>query len=352
MQNPILQNNINKKIYLFTWSGIMLLHFVVLYFFYHQPLHFSIIDSLLFNGFFAFIGISLWYFVRFYENNRPLTEVFLNHLLAALFIIGFWLSTIFLILKISISNTTYIEFLINSLPWRIISGILFYGIFILIYYTLIYNEKIKQKLIEEEQLKSSLKELELRTLKSQLNPHFLFNSLNSINALTLSKPEKAREMIVKLSEFLRYSLSKNKEQLITLNEEIENFDRYISIEQTRFGEKLKVNKQINETCLKEKVPALILQPMIENAIKYGVQLNNQPTHITLIIDKKPDHLILTLKNNKPQDVNTENIKGTGIGLKNIEERLQLIYKQPKLMYIENNEKMFTVTLLIPYKNEN
>ena len=133
-------------------------------------------------------------------------------------------------------------------------------------------------------------------LKAQINPHFIFNSLNSISSLTLSSPEDAREMIVKMSEFLRYSLGQDSEQ-ISLRVELDQIKRYLDIEKVRFGDQLVFESVMDQECLEWPVPRLILQPLFENAIKHGLYESIETVTISLAGSKKGNNILLTISNN-------------------------------------------------------
>ena len=107
-------------------------------------------------------------------------------------------------------------------------------------------------------------------LRSQINPHFLFNSLNSVSSLTITDPDKARMMVIKLSELMRYALSRKDEQPVTLQSELDNLRLYLDIEKVRFGDRLEIEEKIDPGCLRAMLPVMILQPLYENAIKHGV----------------------------------------------------------------------------------
>jgi two-component system LytT family sensor kinase len=199
--------------------------------------------------------------------------------------------------------------------------------------------------ISEGELKALIKESELSSLKSQINPHFLFNSLNSISSLTIISPERAREMIIKLSEFLRYSLSKDDKQLTTLGQEINNVNRYLDIEKIRFGKRLNILTKIGDECLGKKLPWLILQPVIENAIKYGVYENIEESTIELSCWCNKDMLRLSVSNNYDSDLIIN--KGEGIGLQNIRHRLRIIYNSDSLLKVNSTNGIFEVVFSFP-----
>jgi LytS/YehU family sensor histidine kinase len=241
-----------------------------------------------------------------------------------------------------------LEYLKTTLSWRIGNGFLFYGMIILTYYLLVFYQNFREKLVKESELKTLVKESELSSLKSQINPHFIFNSLNSISSLTIISPEKARDMIIKLSDFLRYSISQKDEQMTSLKDEMENINRYLDIEKVRFGERLKVVEDINERCLDKKLPGLILQPLVENAVKYGVYESINEAKIEISISCSEKALKVKIRNDYDPDFISK--KGEGIGLNNIQSRLGIIYKNKNLMVTNKSDNVFEVTVIFPQEN--
>jgi len=190
-----------------------------------------------------------------------------------------------------------------------------------------------------------LRNAQLNALKSQINPHFLFNSLNSIASLTITNPEKAHQMIIALSDFMRYSLQKNMEEMVTLDTELQNISLYLSIEKIRFGEKLTYNFEIEETCKYHHLPNLILQPIFENAIKYGVYETSDSVEIKLRATKIENGMNLLIVNNfDPEAVSS---RGNGVGLMNVRERLRIIYGSSQLLAAKRNSNEFEVSIDLP-----
>ncbi|OFX22361.1 MAG: hypothetical protein A2033_09850 [Bacteroidetes bacterium GWA2_31_9] len=324
-----------------------MLHFFVLKLFYNQDILPSFFDSFISNILFAIIGLSIWFIIQYYKPAK--SEIFykgLNHFTTSIFIILIWLGITLPLLKFLFSeNATYIDLVDNSVAWRVISGIFYYSILSLIYYLFIYYNNLQEKLISEIQLNEKIKDAELNMLKSQINPHFLFNSLNSISSLTITQPEKAREMIIKLSDFLRYTISQPADKMLSLKDELENSKRYLEIEQTRFGSKLIISININDECNDVKIPAMILQPIYENAVKHGVYESTEPINIITECSIKDNFLNISIKNNF--DPTAKSRKGEGLGLKNIQERLKLIYNNDKLLKITKTDNLFEIQLFIP-----
>lgn len=205
-------------------------------------------------------------------------------------------------------------------------------------------EDAKEK---SEQTLRVAKEAELMDLRHQLQPHFLFNSLNSINALIKSQPEKAREMIFQLSAFLRGSIRSDQTTLVSLKQEMEYIDLYLAIETVRFGHRLQTKISFPDDVLDRKLPPLLLQPLVENAIKFGLYGTTSNVEISINAIPKENELYISISN--PFDSDADIQKGTGFGLVSIERRLNLIYGRNDLISKEAVDNQFTVTLKIPNK---
>jgi len=205
---------------------------------------------------------------------------------------------------------------------------------------------LQAKTSEEHDLRTKIKEAELKMLKSQINPHFIFNSLNSINALTISAPEKASDMVVKLSDYLRYSIGKSDRESNSLREELENITLYLEIEKVRFGKRLNLNMTIEEDCNNAQVPNMILQPLVENTIKYGINESLETINIGIKCSKQNSDLKIVISNNYDPDA-TITSGGEGVGLKNIQDRLMLTFGKNDLVSVVNRNHVFEVTLIIP-----
>jgi two-component system LytT family sensor kinase len=185
------------------------------------------------------------------------------------------------------------------------------------------SARIEHRLQEQEKL---LMESRLDALASQINPHFLFNTLTSISSLIRSQPETARMLIVKLSGLLR-RLLRSQDHFVTLREELEAIDEYLDIESIRFGPQLKIEKHIDPATLDLIVPSMVLQPLVENSIKHGLAQKLGEGRVTIRSLREGDHAIIDVIDNgigiPPGDAGR--VKGTGIGLRNVNERLRVIY---------------------------
>ncbi len=347
MSNPFISNKKVLATYSIVWFFIFCVHLSVLNFFLNIPLIPSLLDSVFFNGLYQVIGISLWYTVSFNSlDNYNTAKIFLNHIAAAVITSGFWIGIgYYLMTNIVTGNHIYSDFLIKSLVWRFLSGILFYAIIIAVDYVIIYYTNFQEKLIKEVELNALVKEAELKTLKYQINPHFIFNSLNSISSLTISNPSLAHEMTIKLSLFLRSILSKNEKQKNKLNEEIANAKLYLDIEKVRFNDKFDFVEEWKNECKELEVPSMILQPIFENAIKHGVYESLDKVTIKLSCGMENEYFKIMIENNFDPDAIPR--KGEGIGIKNIRNRLKLIYNQENLLTVQKTDNLFRVNIFIP-----
>lgn len=347
MNHPVLFNR-NSLIYtMAVWGAFIAAHTFVLTIFYNQPLHFAIVDALIFNIYFGILSLGIWYPVRFINlKNTSTTDIFLNHLGTAVISIGIWYLASYTTLSYLLgSSKEYLLYLNSSTPFRLSIGLFYYLITIFIYYLYISFRNIEEKIAQEAELKGLIRETELNLLKSQINPHFLFNSLNSISSLTITNPEKAQEMIIKLSDFLRYSINQKEKQLVSLQDELHNINLYLDIEKTRFGDKLNFNIDVSEGCRSKLLPNMILQPLIENSIKHGVYESTEPITIWVTCAEEGNSMKVTVKNNF--DPESRSKKGTGMGLKNIQNRLKIIYQADYLMKVIRDENMFSVSVTFP-----
>lgn len=177
------------------------------------------------------------------------------------------------------------------------------------------------------------KEAELFKLRQQLHPHFLFNSLNSINALIGKEPKQARQMVEQLSEFLRHTLKKEDNDLITIQDELDDLRIYLSIEQVRFGHRLTIEENIHNECLDAKIPPFLLQPLVENAIKYGLYGTIGPVRIFIKGEIIDNQFVFSITN--PYDANAVATKGTGFGLESVRRRLYLLFARNDLLKVDS-----------------
>jgi len=209
------------------------------------------------------------------------------------------------------------------------------------------SEEEQQNLQRRADAEKLSKEAELFKLRQQLAPHFLFNSLNSISALTGSQPDQARKMIQQLSDFLRGNLKKEEQEWVLLSEELQYLQLYLDIEKVRFGHRLTTLIDSDEASLSMKLPPMLLQPILENAIKFGLYDTTEPVTITLTARAEKRHVLITVQN--PFDPETTRPKkGTGFGLSSVQRRLYLLFARTDLLETRiENTNLFTIIVKIP-----
>jgi two-component system, LytTR family, sensor kinase len=241
----------------------------------------------------------------------------------------------------SLSLTSYVRFAIAFLMIGCCTMLS------LLWYTQQDQQADNQRKLDTERL---AREAELNKLRQQLQPHFLFNSLNSISALTGTQPEKARHMIQQLSDFLRGTLRKEEQQWTTLEDELQYLQLYLDIEKVRFGYRLQTNIEFTEAALQMKLPAMLLQPLVENAIKFG--LYDTIGEVTIFISAKKVNELLEITVQNPFDESTSApLKGTGFGLASIKRRLFLLFARVDLLQIKKEAQQFITIISIPQQHE-
>jgi two-component system, LytTR family, sensor kinase len=202
-----------------------------------------------------------------------------------------------------------------------------------------YANQQSQQILTEEKLQA-----ELKFLKTQIHPHFLFNTLNNLYALTLKKSEKAPEMVLKLSELINYMLYECKSDEVPLSKEIQFIRNYVDIEKMRYGDKLDVDIRVKGDLSERTIAPLILLPFVENCFKHGASENLAQSWVKITVDSYPDHLVIKVENSK-SGRNGEN-GHHGIGIQNVKRRLDLLYPQKHELKLINGEETFLVVLSI------
>jgi sensor histidine kinase YesM len=317
MKHPVLENRVRLIVWWLVWLFLGLGQSLLFYYAYGSFIQISILDSILSLLLYSGLALSLWYPFSFFNTGITKPPVLISNL-------AYWDATF---------------------PYRVGAGVSFYGLIILAYYLFISLTNLSEKNAKEARLESIVKETELKLLRSQINPHFLFNSLNSISSLTVTDPEKAREMVIRLSEFMRYALSRKDEQPVTLQSELDNLSLYLDIEKVRFGDKLATEEIIENNCLDIKIPVMLLQPLYENAVKHGVYESTESVRIITQVKIVDGYLEITISNN--YDPAPSLRRGTGTGLSNVARRLELFYGNKASIKTSKENGIYTVTLYIP-----
>lgn len=327
------------------WVVCVLIHNVALHHL-HYSFYYSIIDSLLTNGILFLISLIVRQIQNYFHAKSVLTPI------NVAILVVFSLSYIYIYRIIGETILPKEEWLQHiSTQEDIVRVIISFLLLFLVVHQLWINknksfqEKNTQQLVEIER---QLNKAELINIQQQLQPHFLFNSLNSISALTVVEPEEARRMVHLLSDFLRGTLRKDHEQMVKLSEEIAYLNLYLEIEKVRFGHRLHIEIDLANECETALLPTFILQPIAENSIKYG--LYGQVGELTISIKAICKNNLLTISISNPYDSETVNAsKGIGFGLTSIQKKLFLLFGQNDLLQIEKTPTQFTTIIKIPQK---
>jgi hypothetical protein len=224
-----------------------------------------------------------------------------------------------------------------------------------IYVILVYSNKLSQMELKESDAALKLKEAQLNSLIGQLNPHFLFNSLNNIRSLMLEDVDKSREILTSLSDFLRYSLSNNNQAFQSIENELSIVHDYIALALVQYEERLDYNEDINDSLLACKIPPMLIQLLVENAIRHGIDCCQGIGKLKLSITQRKKNIVVCVVNsgdlqqkitlNAPQ-------KSTGLGIKNIKQRLSLLFDEETSFVLTEQNGMVKAEVIFPLKMYN
>ena len=306
-------------------------------------------DSLISTLMLAVLFLPLWYIIRYSGKENQFNIRLLMHFIAGLAVLtGIWLfGSVSLLRSLYQQQDHYVAFLENSFYFRLFFAVLMGMVVFLGFSSLNLMRATREAALRETNLKNLVQQTELQALKNQLNPHFIYNSLNSISSLTITSPQKAQQMVIRLSDFLRYALRQDATQLTTLEQELENVRLYLQIEQVRFGEKMQYEFRVDPQQLGARLPVMILQPLFENAVKHGVQRSAGNGIIVLQSKATDQGVVLTIIN--PYDAQFARFRGEGVGLENIRNRLRVIYGNGHLLQIEARDGEFRASLVLPQR---
>lgn len=217
-------------------------------------------------------------------------------------------------------------------------------IWLFVYITINIYHQLKRVQLKKLNLEANLKESQLNTLKGQINPHFMFNSLNNIRGLIIEDTHKSREMITRLSDMLRYSLTKNDVNAIALEDELEMVDNYVAISKIKMENRLEFEKNILVNTTVVKIPPMIIQMLIENAVKHGISNPKNGGIIKVNIKEQEHQLLIEVCNSGKLSIDS---KSTQLGLKNIKQRLALLYKGRANFSLEEISNQVVASIQIP-----
>ncbi|WBX70806.1 sensor histidine kinase [Tenacibaculum retecalamus] len=349
-----------KKQQLFKLTIKIAIHFlfwVAVYFFYNYFLGYGSQNTIYVNRFSLFlmpITISISYFFLFFLIPKYLLDnkqkLFILYTFYTLIVSSFFI-VLSILYGLVFSNTFKTEgtspitkgFLFIVLGvYFIVFIVISVGLIINNYKSTLKNEDLKNKFLKTQ---LQLKEQELKFLKMQIHPHFLFNTLNTLYGFALKKSDDAPDMILKLSNLLDYILYQVDKPLVLLNDEIKHIEDYISLEKLRFQDSLNVifEKKIHQENI--EISPMLLLPFVENAFKHGSQINGI-LKVTIILKTTKNNLSFEITNSTKNNLNNKK----GIGLENIKKRLEMLYKTMFYINISKTENTFKIELKTPLKN--
>jgi two-component system, LytTR family, sensor histidine kinase AlgZ len=297
---------------------------------------------------YAFVCLSAWYTCRGNPLERSsIGSLILAHGIAAVIASGLWVLVArglgeilgrdgFAALEPKVVKSAALVFAL---------GVLFYLLAVGLFYVLIAIEASRQAEQRALEARVLARDAELRALKAQVNPHFIFNSLHSISALTSSDPAKAREMCILLGDFLRRTLGLSEKDLIPLEEELALVRSFLCVEKVRFGARLEMQEQVDEKWLDCQVPPLLLQPLVENAVVHGISNLVDGGWVRLIIQPQRGSLLIVVENQ--WDSEAPKKRRTGLGLENVRRRLATAFGGRASMDVASDGDTFRVMLSLP-----
>jgi hypothetical protein len=311
------------------------------------PLSIALTDSLITQATLAMGGLVMNTTFRFYQpGGRNAIIIFVWSLLMAAITWGLQRA----ILPQAIDDEGYLSLLQQSWLLRYLFNWLMMAFISVVSWMWFYLRNQQEYDTRRQQAEQLARDAELTNLRQQLQPHFLFNSLNSISALIGSQPAQARTMVQQLSDFLRGTLKKEDQQLIALKEELTHLELYLEIEKVRFGHRLQTQIAFADEVHDMKIPVLLLQPIVENAIKFGLYDTTGETTISIKAFTSKNELMVEVSN--PFDPQTSQARqGTGFGLTAIQRRLYLLFFRNDLLHTSHHENVFTTRLIIPQQHD-
>jgi hypothetical protein len=285
--------------------------------------------------FYAFVCLTPLYLCRAFPlGPARVGRLLINQLGAAILACALWIGVARLLgLAMDLGRQ-----LNPAIPQLVVLGLLLYLTSVALHYALLAVEASREAALQT-------RDAELRALKSQINPHFLFNCLNSISALTSTDPARARDMCVLLSDFLRKTLGLGERESISWREELELARTYLEVEQVRFGARLQVEMHVDDACADCQVPPLVLQPLIENAIKHGIATMVEGG--TVRLDGRVENGRLTVRVENSFDPDAPSPRRHGLGLRNVRDRLATRFGDAAHLHLAAQENRFLAEMVFP-----
>ena len=321
--HPLLARPASFAVYLIAWVPLTAILGALLVLAGGMTALEAAVVSPLLTGVYAFVCLSSWYLcVAFPIRTSRLFSLAVTLTVASVVAASLWVlwgATLGGLLALAPPFATLPEALRRATLVVLLLGILLYLLAVALHYLLAAARDAKEREEREVELKSLARDAELAALKERLNPHFLFNALNSIGSLAATRPEEARRMCALLSDFLRTTLGLSGKAEIPLSEEIALARRYLAVERVRFGDRLGFTEDLDPAAADSLVPPLLLQPLVENAVKHGIASRIDGGTLTLVTKRFGDRVSIVVEN--PADDDAPRAAGTGLGLVNVARRV-------------------------------
>ena len=244
---------------------------------------------------------------------------------------------------------TFMDAWRTSLLFQALTYLIVYALILTVTYVTDAREGMARQMMETARLSEALSKSQLAALRQQMEPHFMFNTLHSITGLVRDRENDAAvSMIVGLSEFLRRGLEDSHRSQVTLQEEMEYLQRYLDIQKVRFGERLNVNMSIPADLLRAQVPNLLLQPLVENAIKHGIAKRTEGGSVRVAVARNQGQVCVTVYNDGPDFPADTKATHTGVGIRNLRTRLQILYGERAELQLKHTDSgAVEVTVVLP-----
>jgi two-component system, LytTR family, sensor histidine kinase AlgZ len=353
--HPILGYPRRLGLYLFAWLILSELLFYVVTF--HSGVGWFESAAFFFplSILYGFVCLSAWYSCRGIPiEGTSFTGLIFPHLLAAIIVSIFWLVLAKAMAHILSSFAGFRGFdrrIAGDFRLLPAIGVLLYLLVVALFYVLLAQEASREAEQRESKARVLARDAELRALKAQVNPHFLFNSLHSISALTSSDPKRAREMCIALADFLRATLGLGEKALIPLEEELSLIHSFLAVEKIRFGTRLQMEEKIDRQVLDCMVPPLILQPLVENAVAHGIANLTEGGCIRLHAGYVQENSSVSIEVENTFDPEAPARRKSGVGLANVRQRLDTRYGNNASFSVEKNGELFHVGLVLPAERQ-
>jgi two-component system, LytTR family, sensor kinase len=297
----------------------------------------------------ALFGLLLTHFYRNYINERKWLSMSLARLIPHVFVAILIMSVAIYFLRVPVSWSLGLLVANAFDPRLMISGTLFYAFIFFLWSALHFIYNYFERYNKSLKLEASAKEIELKNLKSQLNPHFIFNALNSIRALVDENPGGAKLAINQLSALLRNSLVTEKKGLTSFEEELKLVKDYLGLESIRFEERLQTEFEVDPESRDFLVPPLMIQTLVENGIKHGISKLTEGGVVQIRTKVDGDHLTIQIRNSGKLGMNGHATDTGGLGLDNTRQRLKLIYgDDASFRILAENDNFVLTEIIIPH----